>query len=318
LDKTKNKPSLQSSKAFEIPIFLEQEDFKLTMEYLEKNDKDFVRNLDTYYRELSEVTPSTFGSLLYEVPYGRTFAKIIFWRAFFSNILSLPIKNLPHVSKRRYEELSKLMPEISLDLRPILQLRSSQPILTTIWNQHFDVARSFKAAFDKIKTVNILEFGVGEGIVPFSMALLFPDYFSKLKWTGFDFAFNRVLRADRLFRNHSSTKSLKNYSFYNGDAKNVIHEDKSFDVAISHCVLEQIKMGKKQALNEMARVAKYVVVREPIYEHQTIFGKAHFRKNDYVLLHMSDFENIGDIVYTEKHTFASPTYAYTTIIVESK
>mgnify|MGYP000120551461 CR=1 FL=1 len=104
---------------------------------------------------------------------------------------------------------------------------------------------------------------------------------------------------------------------YNGDGKNVIHQDKEFDVAICCTVIEQLKYEKHEFLREMGRVARYSIIQEPLYTQQNIRGKIHFKRNDYVELHVKDIEKIGKIIYFKHNDLNDPTYALSTVVVEN-
>ena len=308
---------LKHGKISDLDIFLLPENFDLTLKYFESHGVDFIQEADLYFEQLSKDTPPL-QTLVYETGYSRLAYYISQFHFFLSNIFSSRNINTPFFSKNMYEKLSLRQREINFSLKPIVQLRNDNPILTTDWVAVFDRTDAIRRAINKIGAINILECGVGEGALPFSYCLKFPQEFSNLNWCAFDFSIFRVLNARSLFKNHFATRKNDNTYFYNGDAKNLIHEDKTFHAAISCLVMEQIKYGKMEALFEMARVAEYVILCEPLFEYQSIFAKAHFRKNDYVNLYIKDLQQIGEIILIEKHSLKDPTYEWTTIIIKTK
>lgn len=233
------------------------------------------------------------------------------------NIIFTPSKNLASSSKSMYENLSANNYEIREYNRDIVALYDGVPVFTNFWNHRVRVGEDFIKVFNELQPKSILEVGCGEGLTLFSILSLNKNFFQKgVSWTGFDFSIIRALKAFHLFDNHPNTKG-GNIHIYNGDATNIHHKSKSFDVTISNCVLEQIKYKKHEALKEMSRVSKYMVLREPLYKEQSFRGKLHFRYNDYIKLTLKNIEKYGEIMSIEVNRLSDPTYRYVTIIIKN-
>ena len=234
----------------------------------------------------------------------------------FKKISSGVVKNDQKYSKEFYENLAISESQFTHMATQHFVLYNERLSTTSIYKKRSELSKHALEFINQVEAKSILEFGCGEGHLLYCIMLLEKSFLDQKSWVGFDFSLIRSVRAKILFENLSLTKN-KNVTIYNGDGKNVIHNDKEFDVAICCAVIEQLKYQKQEFLNEMGRVAKYSIIQEPLYTQQNRRGKIHFKKNDYVNLEIKDIEKIGKVIDVKHHSLNDPTYALSTILVEN-
>lgn len=236
----------------------------------------------------------------------------------FYNLISMRKKAVltPSVSKATYEDIATTNFQLDKSASEIVSLINGKLYYTTLWDRRIAAARDFMNEIEKLEASSILEVGCGEGIVLFTMLQLEKDFLNNRNWIGFDFSVATALNCKILFENMRLSKDV-NIDIYNGDATAIHFEHKKFDVAICNSVLDQIKYDKLTALSEMARVSRYMIIREPLFERQTVSGKLHFMKNDYCQLSLDDLKKFGSIVSLKHCELADPTYSHSLIVLKT-
>lgn len=234
----------------------------------------------------------------------------------FKKIVSGVIKNDQKHSKLMYETLALSACEFSDMAVQHFVLHRGKLASTSIYRMRSELSKRALEAFHQVDAKSIIEFGCGEGLLLYCVLLLDENFLRERAWFGFDFSLVRSVRAKILFENLNMTKG-KRITIYNGDGKRVLHKDKEFDVATCCAVIEQLKYEKHEFLREMGRVARYSIIQEPLYTRQTTRGKIHFKRNDYVELHVKDIERIGKIIDIKHYDLNDPTYAFSTVVVEN-
>ena len=232
------------------------------------------------------------------------------------NLMLTSIPNPQKHSKEMYEKLALGQSELAdLEMSHIV-FDQKNFAKTSIFAMRRELASRTLNLMDEVTPKSIIEFGCGEGLILFHTMLIRRDFLRDKSWTGFDYSIARSIRAKILFELFHLTRN-ESVFIYNGDGKKVVHHDKEFDVATCCAVIEQLKYKKDEFLQEMGRVAKYTIIQEPLYSQQTIRGKLHFRRNDYVHLSISDLEKIGKILDIKHYDLNDPTYALSTILIEN-
>jgi ubiquinone/menaquinone biosynthesis C-methylase UbiE len=131
----------------------------------------------------------------------------------------------------------------------------------------------YKVVVDYIKKLNpksVLEVGCGNGQNIRSLIKFLDD---DVEFYGIDVSDAGIEYA----RNHSKG------NFRVCDARKLPYEDNFFDVIFTVHALEQMKFIVKEVSNELYRVSKkYVVLFEPFFVMQNIFGKWHNIRSEYV------------------------------------
>tara|TARA_B100000963_G_C22605931_1_gene662484 strand:+ start:433 stop:1353 length:921 start_codon:yes stop_codon:yes gene_type:complete len=231
-------------------------------------------------------------------------------------IASGKIKNDQTHSKELYETLALSACEFSDMANQHFVLNQGKLASTSVYRMRSEFSKRAIEAIHQVDAKSIIEFGCGEGLLLYCILILDEKFLDQREWVGFDFSLVRAVRAKILFETLNKTKNER-IMIYNGDGKNVIHQDKEFDVATCCMVIEQLKYDKHEFLREMGRVAKYSIIQEPLYLHQTKRGRIHFKRHDYVELDLKDIEKIGKIVDVKHYDLNDPTYALSTLIVEN-
>jgi SAM-dependent methyltransferase len=104
-----------------------------------------------------------------------------------------------------------------------------------------------------------------------------------------------------------------------GDALKLPFEDRSFDLAMTVHVMERFGDGESldKMIREMRRVAKHIVIIEPIYDYQDIFAKAHNRLGKYPSNIVEKLRQAGfEIVGTDSSQFGSVVNTATIILAK--
>ena len=231
-------------------------------------------------------------------------------------IASGRIKNNQIHSKEYYETLALSASEFSVMSDQHFVLHHGKLASTSVYRMRSEFSKRAIEAIHQVDAKSIIEFGCGEGLLLYCILILDENFLDQREWVGFDFSLVRSVRAKILFETLNMTKN-KSIKIYNGDGKNVIHQDKEFDVAICCTVIEQLKYEKHEFLREMGRVAKYSIIQEPLYKHQSKRGRIHFKRHDYVELDLKDIEKIGKIVDVKHNDLNDPTYSLSTVVVEN-
>jgi SAM-dependent methyltransferase len=301
-----------------VAVALRESDFEVSKQWAsEKMDDCHIKGVNSYFNELSKFRFNELGPLNYEVPCSSVLHTYTMLRKLFKDFFSRDFKNTPLRSKEIYEELANSNCEIDFDTSPVVVVREGKPKFATKWKLILEHATELKLFLDTIDVGNnILEVGSGEGQIPMAFALLFPDQFKKLVYTGFDFSYNRTFNAQALFSFPINGIQFDNTFFYNGDAKVICHEENSFDVVYTSRVLEQLKYDKDEALAQMARVGKYVVLIEPVAEFQNVYSRQHLKKQDYVNLKISDIARHGEIIMVKKLNVYDPCYIDAIVVLK--
>ena len=219
-------------------------------------------------------------------------------------------------SKELYENFAIKNYQFDTSNRKIVSLIDGTPYYTTLWDRRVEAAQDFMEAILKIEAKSILEVGCGEGVVLFTILQLQKDFLKNKKWVGFDFSIATAMNCKALFENFELTRD-EDLKIYNGDATSIHYEDKLFDVSICNSVLDQIKYEKHLALSEMTRVAKYSIIREPLYREQTFSGKTHFKRQDYCRLDLEDLKKFGKVLSVKHCDLGDPTYLHSVILLEN-
>lgn len=301
-----------------VTIALSKKDFLNSKNWAESLDKESKKKIDLHFSNISKFKFNDLSILNYETPFSKLLFKYIQLKRLFLNFTSSKKNNTSDRSKKIYEELAKNNFEIDFDLSPVINCRNGIPKLTSKWKLWLERSKQIKNTIDSLKNINkVLEVGCGEGCIPVSLALQFPEFFKKLNYVGFDFSYHRVLNAKTLFSKPINSINFSNTLFYNGDGKNICHEDKSFDIVYTSCVLEQIKYGKKEVLKELFRVGKYVLLNEPIIDFQNIYSKQHIKRQDYISLKISDLKKYGKIISMKKPNIHDPNYVDAFVLLKS-
>lgn len=226
------------------------------------------------------------------------------------------IKNNQIHSKELYETLALSASEFSDMADQHFVLHQGKLASTSVYRMRSEFSKRAIEAIHQVDAKSIIEFGCGEGLLLYCILILDENFLDQREWVGFDFSLVRSVRAKILFETLHKTKN-KPIKIYNGDGKNVIHQDKEFDAATCCAVIEQLKYEKHEFLREMGRVAKYSIIQEPLYKHQSKRGRVHFKRHDYVELDLKDIEKIGRIVNVKHNDLNDPTYSLCTVVVEN-
>jgi hypothetical protein len=170
-------------------------------------------------------------------------------------------------------------------------------------------------AINEIGASTIMEVGCGEGINVGFYSKLFPEQFDRLTWQGFDLAPERVNRAVGLFEQLSGHTNTK---FWSGDATTKQVEPLSVDLAYSVHAIEQIEDGWKDAIAQMGKASKHVLLIEPFYERKSIYGKLHSRYNGYFKGKISEVLDLGfELVREYPVEFKDPFNPSTALLLKS-
>lgn len=145
-----------------------------------------------------------------------------------------------------------------------------------------ELARIVLASSRKVQATRVLEVGCGTGVNVWSLDHFYPDH--QLDLCGFDFSYFRAFLAQR----YISTRF-----FFNGDAKCIALPEKSVDLAFTSYCLEKMRYDNLAALKEMARVARYVLLVEPIYEYQNRFGKMNIYLQNHAMTIRDNAQRAG-------------------------
>ncbi len=120
----------------------------------------------------------------------------------------------------------------------------------------------------------VLEAGCGDGL-NFYYLSRDPRIKSRV-FVGFDYSYRRS------FLSRSHLNEFPNFDIFNGDIKKIPFADDSFSFAYTcHC-LEHIPYDATEAIRELGRVARRVVLFEPVFERTTLLGKLHIKASGYV------------------------------------
>lgn len=105
-----------------------------------------------------------------------------------------------------------------------------------------------------------------------------------------------------------------------GDGMNLPFGDKSFDLAMTVHVMERFGDGESlvKMIRELRRVAKHIVIMEPVYEYQDIFAKAHNRLGKYPSSIKEKLQQAGfEIIGMESSQYGSIVNTATIILAKS-
>jgi ubiquinone/menaquinone biosynthesis C-methylase UbiE len=115
---------------------------------------------------------------------------------------------------------------------------------------------------------SVLEVGCGNG----HNLLAIKNHDSNVEITGIDVSSVGIEKA----------KEHHVGEFYPMDARNLLFTDDSFDVVFTVHALEQMKYCLEKVLGEIYRVCSgFVVLFEPFFVQQNIFGKWHIIRSEY-------------------------------------
>jgi len=135
---------------------------------------------------------------------------------------------------------------------------------------------------NRIHAKKILEIGCG----PLNNFQLLEELWPDSELYGLDYNINR-LRIGRKIHG-------KKYNVCCGDGMNLPFSDNSLDVALTVHVMERFgNQNIPVMLNEIKRVAKYLIAIEPVYEYQNLFGKANILSSQYPTQLVKKIENCG-------------------------
>ena len=95
-------------------------------------------------------------------------------------------------------------------------------------------------------------------------------------------------------------------------------KDRAVDIAVARHVLEQLPSDAERVLKEMARVSKYTVLMEPVWEFQTVYSKSHLKRSGYVMLTMNMLESIGKIIQIKEMDLNDHFNRSVLVVIENK
>lgn len=123
----------------------------------------------------------------------------------------------------------------------------------------------------------VCEIGCGVGLVLATLLQTYPDQFRDVGLWATDISLSRAhITAARLTKLHSA------FTIWNGDGADLPFPDDFFDLIWSVHVLEQMASAHAQrAFEEMLRVSRLVLLLEPLYDAQSLWGKAYIRSMSY-------------------------------------
>lgn len=168
----------------------------------------------------------------------------------------------------------------------------------------------FKCCISRDSEVKrICEVGCGSGLTLSTMLELYPDYFLSKAFWAIDFSFSHIFLSFLRFQNLDAKITC-----FNGDARTLPFPDKFFDLSYTVHVLEQMGHTESiRALKEILRVSKNVILFEPFYDIQSLWGRIYNLGMDYFRLNL--YEHLSEKEYKIERSILNLDYKNKTAII---
>lgn len=157
-----------------------------------------------------------------------------------------------------------------------LGLDEEGPFFWNAWHARVAMVDEI-AAFAPGGLRRVCEIGCGVGLVLTTLLQTHSERFHDVGVWATDLSLSRAhITAARLAKLHST------WTVWNGDAAALPFPDDFFDLIWSVHVLEQMASDHaERAFREMLRVSRRVLLLEPLYDAQSLWGKAYIRSMSY-------------------------------------